>query len=104
MKTLRFALIAAILSFAMITYAADKKEPVKKTVKITLVQAYKVPGLVTAMRAQLSITFLKLEQPGLYSATVRYNQAIYVVVATRAAWIRFFLNKAKKGEVNILQQ
>lgn len=95
MKTLRFALIAAILSFAMITYAADKNEPVKKTAEITLAQAYYVSGLTTAMYAQLNMGFLNLEDQRLYSATVRHNNAIYVIIGTRKAWIKFLRNRVK---------
>ena len=94
MKTLRFALIAAILSFAMISYAGNKQSPpAKKIVHITLAQALTEPGLVAAMYAQLNMSFLKLEQPGFYSATVKYTNCIYKIYAPRQAWIRFFINR-----------
>ena len=105
MKTLRFALIAAILSFAMISYAGSTPTtPVKKVVHITLAQALTEPGLVAAMYEQLSMSFLKLEQPGFYSATVKYTGAIYKIYATREAWVRFFINKPVLVSVTKLHQ
>ena len=95
MKTLKLAMIAAILSFAMISYAGVKPEHAKKVVKITLTQALKEPGLVNAMHAQLKVRFIQVEPNGLYVATVRYNLVIYKIYGTRTAWVRFFLSTSK---------
>ena len=97
MKTLKLAMIAAILSFAMISYGGIKPTPhqAKKVVKITLTQALKEPGLVNAMHTQLKISFLQVEPNGLYVATVRYNLVVYRIYGTRTAWIRFFISKSK---------
>ncbi len=97
MKTLKLAMIAAILSFAMISYAGVKPTPqqAKKVVKITLTQALKEPGLVNAMHKQLRMSFLQVEPHGLYIATVRYNLVVYKIYGTRTAWVRFFISKSK---------
>ncbi|MEN8224047.1 MAG: hypothetical protein ABFS05_01700 [Bacteroidota bacterium] len=97
MKTLKLAMVAAILSIAMISYAGTKPGPVAKTkvVKISLTQALHEPGLVIAMRAQLKISFLKVEPHGLYVGTVYYNKLVYKIYGTRTAWVRFFLSKSK---------
>jgi len=94
MKTLKLAMIAAILSIAMISYAGvDPKPNAKKIIKITLTQALQNPGLTAAMYDQLDMGFLKLEHPGLYSATVSFNKNVYKVYAKHKEWVRFFRNK-----------
>jgi hypothetical protein len=97
MKTLKLVLVAAILSFAMISYAGidPSTQTAKKVMKIELKKALKDPGLVNAMHAQLKISFLMVEQNGLYTATVRYNKVVYIIYGTRTAWVRFFLNTGR---------
>ena len=101
MKTLKLTLIAAILSFAMVSYAGvNPPKHAKKIVKISLTQALKEPGLVNAMHNQLSMAFLKLEQPGLYTANVKYNLNVYKIYGKREAWIRFFIGTPKPVPVS----
>ena len=91
MKTLKLAMIAAILSIAMISYAGvDPKTNLCKVVKISLSQAQANPGLTAAMFDQLDMSFLKLEHPGLYSATVTFNNTVYKIYGKHKAWLRFF--------------
>ena len=94
MKTLKLTMIAAILSFAMISYAGVEPTPpvAKKVVKITLTQALREPGLVNAMHNQLTVQFLQVEPQGLYVGTVRFNRVVYKIYGSRTAWIRFFFN------------
>ena len=97
MKTLRLAMVAAILSLAMISYAGVKPTTTgKKVVKISLRQAQTEPGLVNAMHAQLKISFLKVEPKGLYVGTVYYSNVIYKIYGTRTQWVRFFLTTTIK--------
>jgi len=98
MKTLKLSMIVAILTLALVGYAnADTKPiPAKKVVKITLAKALEEPGLVVAMRKQVTISSLQLEHKGLYVATVFYNKVVYKVYGTRTEWGKFFLNKTKK--------
>lgn len=97
MKNLRLAMVAAILSLAMLSYAGVKPSPTSKTVvKITLKQAQTEPGLVIAMQAQLKISFLKVEKNGLYVGTVYYNNVIYKIYGSRTQWVRFFLTTTIK--------
>ena len=94
MRTLRFKLITTILSYKMISCAGNKRSPqVKKIIRITLARALTEPKLVKAMYAKLSINFLKLEQPGFYSATVTHTGVVYWIDGSRNAWVRFFVNK-----------
>lgn len=94
MKTLKCTWIEAILSFVMISYEGNKQSlRVKKILRITLAQALTEPKLAKAMYAQLNISFLRLEQPGFYSATVTHTGIVYKIEGTRNAWVRFFVNK-----------
>ncbi|HSG67685.1 MAG TPA: hypothetical protein VK994_03190 [Bacteroidales bacterium] len=98
MKTLKLSLIVAFLAVAMAGFANmdSKPLPAKKVVKITLAQALSEPGLVDAIRQQVSISSLLVEPNGLYVATVNYTNVVYKIYGTREAWVKFFLNKKKK--------
>ena len=107
MKALRLALVAAILSVAVLSYAGERPGPpiTKNVVKITLRQAITHPGLVNAMYDQLSIGMLQVEPQGQYVGTVVYSRVIFKIYGTREAWVRFFLSKPKtKGGTKILHE
>ena len=95
MKTLKLVMIAAIVSFAMMSYADNlpRQTQNEKIIKITLNQAMADRGLVGAMYAQLTPAFLQVEQPGLYKATVRYKHKVIEIHGTKAAWVKFFRTK-----------
>lgn len=96
MKALRLALVAAILSFAMVSYAGIKPTPVN-VVKITLKEALHDPGLQAEMRAQLKFNSLKVVKPGVYVGVVTYHKTVYQIHGTRTEWVRFFLSKQKSA-------
>ncbi len=104
MRTLKFALIAAIVSLALMSNAGEITKPSKKVICITLNQAQADAELVKAMYTQLTTDFLKDEHPGLYSTCVRCRGNVYRVFATRPAWIRFFRNKPVWSVVSIYDQ
>lgn len=93
MKNLKFYLIATLLSFALLSYADNGPGNSKRIIKVTLSQARTVPGMTAAMYAQLNPSFLNFEQPGQYSAVVRLNHKVYLVIASRKAWLTFFRTK-----------
>lgn len=93
MKTLKLAMVAIILSVAVVCLADSKPPAAKKVVCISLSQAMSEPGLVAAMYDQLGPAFLGVEHPGYYWATVKYNNVSYRIFAPRKAWKRFFLTK-----------
>ena len=102
MKTMKIALIAALVCFVAMSYA--KEEPkTYKLVKISLEQAKKDPGLVAAMKFQLDTEFLKIEHPGWYIGVVKYRNATYVIYGTRNAWLRFFNLSMKKRPGKCIQ-
>lgn len=97
MKTLKLAMVAAILSFAVISYAGIKPTPTaKKVVKISLRLAQTNPALVNAMCAQLTFSQLKATPKGLYIGLVHHREVIYKIYGTRTQWSRFFLTTAIK--------
>ena len=104
MKTLKLAMVAAILSFAVISYAGIKPTPTaKKTVKISLRLAQTNPALVKAMCAQLTFSKLKAVPKGPYVGVVHHREVVYAIYGTRTQWVRFFLSTAiKAGPVGIL--
>ena len=108
MKTFKLSMIVAILTLALVGYANADNKPVKttKVVKITLAKALEEPGLVLAIRDQVTLALLGIEHNNLYVATVVYNRVVYKIYGTRAAWIKFFLNKTKplSGAVNCSPQ
>ena len=98
MKALKFALVAAILSIAVVSYAGIKpKSKTKKLIRISLVLAKENPSLKAAMYDQCCMKLLKYEKRGLYSARVIIGKAHYSVFAKRADWIKFFRGQPRPG-------
>ena len=94
MKTLKFALIAAIVACTMVSLAyADgiKENPkFKKVVNMTFDQAMKIPGLVAAMNEQLDKDDFLDNTEAVYVASVIYNGSTYRIAGSRLQWTRFF--------------
>lgn len=94
MKTLKLALVATLVAFAMVSVsnADDFKSKPKfaQRISMTIEQAVQDHGLVSAMYAQLNPADV-LYFPSLpYFGEVKYNGAIYRISGTRTQWIRFF--------------
>ncbi len=91
MKTLKFALIAVILSVAFAGYASDHKKNVDRIIKISIEKALEDRSLVRQMYVQLDENTLLKERSKMYIARVRYNKRIYVIYGTHKEWVAFFL-------------
>ncbi len=91
MKTLKFALIAAFLSFALVGYSTDHKKTIVRTVKISIDKALDDRGLVREMYIQLDEKFLNVENSTLYFAKVKYQKNLYLIYGTYKEWESFFL-------------
>lgn len=91
MKTMRIAVIATLVAFALATAAnADGFKPnPKKVTNITIDKALQNPQLVVAMYAQLDPSFLDNVQH-LYVVKVVYNNTIFNILGSRQSWISFF--------------
>ena len=100
MKNVKFVLVAAIVSLAMLSYAADIPDRPSRLVKISLSQAQTIPGLVIAMHDQLDNNFLKVEKPTYY-AVVKYAGKAWLIYGTHKAWTRFFMLKVRAEKHSI---
>ena len=100
MKNVKFVLVAAIVSLAMLSYAADIPDRPTRLVKISLEQAQTNPGLVKAMYDQLNDDFLKLDQR-VYYAVVKYAGKTWLIYGTKKAWTKFFRMNFRTREVSI---
>lgn len=98
MKTLRFALIAALVAVTMAgmanTDGIKAKPKAGKAVNITFSNAVQKPGLVVAMYRQLDPSFLNDPQP-LYIVEVTYNKCLYRILGSRQNFLSFFSKKWK---------
>jgi len=94
MKTLKFALIAALIACTMVSLASadgfKSKPKFKKVVNLTIEKAIQNPGLVVAMYQQLDAEDFINGNQLTYVAEVTYNENIYRISGTREQWIRFF--------------
>ena len=94
MKTLKLALVATLVACALVNNAsADgfkiKPAPVK-VINLSIEKAMVVPGLVSAMYAQIDKKAI-LSNPSLvYVAEVSYNGTLYRISGTLAQWIQFY--------------
>ena len=95
MKTTKFVLIAAILSFALMSFTTNEpcpfgSDPGSVAVKMSLRTAMQNPGLVLAMHAQIDRSILQGNDLKSYVAHVRYNRVSYTIYGSRAQWQDFF--------------
>lgn len=95
MKNLKLVLIVTLLAFAAVsTTNADgfKSKTSKKIIKVTLLEANKVPGLAIAIYRQVDHSFLKgCIHHEYYTKDVDYNNTIYRVGDTYQMWVWFLL-------------
>jgi hypothetical protein len=94
MKTLKLALVATLVAFAMANVASadgfkGKPAPVR-VINLTLEKAMQYPGLATAMYTQINPKAF-LNNPSLiYIVEVTYNGILFRISGSREEWIRFF--------------
>jgi|GEM_PF-1288842 len=91
MKTLKFALIAAFISLALVGYSTDNKTNTSLTLKISVKKALEERGLVRQMYIQLDESFLNSESTRYYFARVTFRDRLYVIYGTHEDWVSFFL-------------
>jgi hypothetical protein len=93
MKTLKLALVATLVAFAMVSMANSdgfKSKPrIGMAVSLTIEKAMQNPGLVAAMHNQISPEILHFPMPPI-TAEVKYNGNLYRISGTRTEWLRFF--------------
>jgi len=91
MKTLKFALIAVILSIALAGYTTDHKKQEVRAIKISIEQALDDRGLVREMYIQLDEKVFLKKRSKVYVARIRYHKSIYLISGTYKEWQSFFL-------------
>jgi hypothetical protein len=94
MKTLKFALIAALVVCTMVSLShadgfKNKPKPIKVT-NLTLEEAVHIPGLVVAMYKQLDKDDFLINIQHTYVAEVVYLGSLYRISGTFDQWVRFF--------------
>lgn len=91
MKTTKFFLIVALLSFATLTFSQSVNDIPRLTVKITLNCAMQNPELVKVMHEQLNSDFLIIgDESRLFTAKVNFRHARYLVTGNYREWKYFF--------------
>ena len=92
MKTTKFFLIVALLSFATLNYSQPDDGNRNAVVKIALRSAMQNADLNKTMHEQLDSGFLNpIGTPDqLFSARVNHRGVVYVVFGTYAEWKLFF--------------
>jgi hypothetical protein len=89
MKTTKLVMIAALVSFALMSFANTQLG--KTSNVITLKEALSKTAIVSALHSQINpAEFLKNEQPGIYTAHVRVKATMYSVTASYKEWHNFF--------------
>lgn len=111
MKTIKFAMIAAIIFSTTVSLAGTdglkSKPDFRNVVNLNYEKAVTCSGLVAAMYQQLyKEDFLNCIQP-IYIAEVAFQGKIYRISGYRMQWMRFFMkvgvspvNTKSKGIVN----
>jgi hypothetical protein len=94
MKTLKFALIAALVACTMVSLSyADgftgKPKPIK-VVNLTLEKAVQIPGLVVAMYQQIDKDDFLNNTHLILVAEVVYQGTLYRISGSFEQWVLFF--------------
>jgi len=92
MKTTKFFLIVALISFATWNISQAINEDRQNVIGISLKEAMQNRGLVYVMHEQLNPRFLDptVTADKLFYAKVIFGRKIYSVYGTYADWINFF--------------
>ena len=97
MKTVKFLLITAFVSFTMMSYSATKYDPMKAGVNIAVETAMQNTDLFTAMIYQVNEDMLNGEQRGFYVARVIYNGQAYFIHGDLKSWQAYFIQSKWVG-------
>ena len=106
MKTLKIAMVAALVACTMITMAQAKGLKVKpkglplKVVTCTIAKAAHIPGLAQAMYEQIDKEELLNTPQAILTAKVTFNGVEYRIYGTRDQWEKFFKLKGELPKSN----
>jgi hypothetical protein len=104
MKTLKFAMVAVILSVAMMGYADNWKNNYGKqrVIEITLKEALTHPSLVCAMYEQLTpAKLIPAPFAGYAVGVVKVRHIRFDITGTKDEWRKFFLNEPADKRIKL---
>ncbi len=90
MKTVKLILIAAFVSFAMMSFSATINDVDKPNNRIAIEKAMMDRGLLDAMNLQIDESLIAVEHQGFYYAKVRYNGKILIIYGKLKAFQKYF--------------
>ena len=89
MKTTKFVLIIALLSFGAMVFSHEAVKP--RITKIALERAMQNKTICKAMYEQLNMNdVLQSDRAGFYTALVKANDKLYLVYGKYYEWLNFF--------------
>ena len=89
MKTTKFFLIVALLSFGAMVFSQNALNP--RICRISLEDAMQNKTICKAMYKQLNMDdVLNTDHPGYYTALVKVNKQVYLVYGKYSEWYKFF--------------
>ena len=89
MKTTKFVLTIALISFAVLAFSKPDTKGI--SVKIKLSTALENRALVKAMYQQLDVSLLHQEVPRYITARVSLGSTVYFIYGRYAEWKNFFI-------------
>ena len=102
MKTVKFILVAAIVSFAMMSFANISQDVNKPQTKIAIEKALMSRGLQHAMDFQITEDLIAVERQGFYYAKVRYKDQVLIIYGTLRDWKKYFLERKWVGTKDVI--
>ncbi len=107
MKATKFVLVAALMSFVMMSFAQSESARNSNpfAVKISISKAMENPGLVKAMYRQIDEkTVLAGEPAGYITAQVSYGHVTHFIYGKYSEWLRFFVIDKMLTRKNVIQR
>ena len=101
MKNIKFAFVAAIITFSALSFGAGIPDRPGYVQIISLEQAMSNQDMIQAMHEQINPDFLSLEQT-VYYAYVEFANNLYLVYGELSEWKLFFMKKIKEKPQAIL--
>ena len=96
MKTMKFLLVIAAVSFASVIFASEHPDKKSFTVSISVEKAMNCKALCSEMIKHLNPEFLFKEKKQLYFTTIRFRNITYVIYGKHNEWVSFFNMKKWK--------
>ena len=93
MKTMKLVLVAAFVSFTMMSFATATVGKARPDSKIAIENALMDRVISDAMNYQISEDLIAVERQGFYYAKVRVGNTIVTVYGDFEAWQQYFIQR-----------